>query len=44
MFNPKLKRRETLLLFLSEVINGLKCIGVDIKLYTQGDVSKMEMN
>ena len=32
IFNPTLKRRETLLSFLSVVINGLKCIGVDIEL------------
>ena len=44
MVNPTLKMKETLLLFLSVVINGLKCIGADIKLYTQGGVSKMEMN
>jgi len=34
MFNPILKRRETLLLFLSVVINGLICIGVYIGLDT----------
>lgn len=44
MCNPILKMRENLLFFISMVINGLKCIGVDIKLYTQGDVSKMEMD
>ena len=32
MFNSSLKRRDTLLLFLSVVINGLKCIEEDIKL------------
>ena len=30
MFNPTLNMRWTLLLFLNMVINGLKCIGVDI--------------
>ena len=30
--NPILIRRETLLLFLSVMINGLKYIGVDIEL------------
>ena len=30
--NPTLIRRETLLLFLSVMINGLKYIGVDIEL------------
>ena len=50
MFNSILKKRETLLLFLSMVINGLKCIGVDIGLDTcvrgrwREDVSKLEMN
>ena len=34
MFNPKLKRRETLLFFLIVVINGLICIDSDIELYT----------
>ena len=34
MFNSILKKRETLLLFLSMVINGMKCIGVDIGLDT----------
>ena len=34
MFNPTLKRRETLLFFLIEVINELKCIGANIKLDT----------
>ena len=32
MFNSSLKRRDTLLLFLSVVINGLKCIEEDIRL------------
>ena len=31
MFNPTLKRRETLLLFLCVVINGLICIRADIE-------------
>ena len=30
MFNPTLKRRETLLLFLSVVINGLICTRANI--------------
>ena len=34
MCNPILKMRETILLFISMVINGLKCIGVDIELDT----------
>ena len=34
MFNPKLKRRETLLFFLIVVINGLICIDSNIKLDT----------
>ena len=50
MFNSTLKKRETLLLFLSVVINGLKCIEVDIGLNMRvrerwrEDVSKLEMN
>ena len=34
MFNPTLKRRETILFFLIMVINGLKCIVSDIGLDT----------
>ena len=34
MVNPTLKRRETILLFLIVVINGLKCIVSDIGLDT----------
>ena len=34
MFNPTLKRRETLLFFLIVVINGLICIDSDIGLDT----------
>ena len=34
MFNPILKRRETILFFLIVVINGLKCIVSDIGLDT----------
>ena len=34
MFNPTLKRRETILFFLIVVINGLKCIVSDIRLDT----------
>ena len=34
MFNPTLKRRETVLFFLIVVINGLKCIVSNIKLDT----------
>ena len=34
MFNPTLKRRETILFFLIVVINGLKCIVSDIGLDT----------
>ena len=34
MFNPTLKRRETILFFLIVVINGLKCIVLDIGLDT----------
>ena len=34
MFNPTFKRRETLLFFLIEVINGLICIGANTKLDT----------
>ena len=32
MINPTLKRRETILFFLIVVINGLKCIVLDIGL------------
>ena len=32
MFNPTLKRRETILFFLIVVINGLMCIDSDIRL------------
>ena len=34
MFNPTLKRRETILFFLIVVINGLKCIVSNIELDT----------
>ena len=34
MFNPTLKRRETILFFLTVLINGLICIGVNIWLDT----------
>ena len=34
MFNPTLKKRETILFFLIVVINGLKCIVSDIGLDT----------
>ena len=34
MFNPKLKMREVILLFLIVMINGLKCIVSDIGLDT----------
>ena len=34
MFNPTLKRRESILFFLIVVINGLKCIVSDIGLDT----------
>ena len=34
MVNPTLKRRETILFFLIVVINGLKCIVLDIGLDT----------
>ena len=34
MFNLTLKRRETILFFLIVVINGLKCIFLDIWLNT----------
>ena len=34
IFNPTLKRRETILFFLIVVINGLKCIVSDIGLYS----------
>ena len=34
MFNPTLKRRDTILFFLIVVINGLKCIVLDIGLDT----------
>ena len=34
MFNPTLKRREAILFFLIVVINGLKCIFLDIGLDT----------
>ena len=50
MFNPTLKRRETILFFLIVVINELTWIVLDIGLnmYTRGrwrvKVSKMEMN
>ena len=50
MFNPTLKRRETILFLLIVVINGLKCIVSDIKLDTcargqwRVDVSKLERN
>ena len=50
MFNPTLKRRETILLFLIVVINGLTWIISDIRLdtCTRGrwsvEVSKMEIN
>ena len=50
MFNPTLKRRETILFFLIVMINGLKCIVSDIGLdtYARGrwrvEVSKLEMN
>ena len=50
MFNPTLKRRETILFFLIVVINGLTWIVLDIGLdmCVRGrwrvEVSKMEMN
>ena len=50
MFNPTLKRRETILFFLIVVINGLTWIVSDIGLDTcarrrwRVEVSKMEMN
>ena len=50
MFNPTLKRRETILFFLIVVINGLIWIDSDIGLdmCARGrwrvEVSKMEMN
>ena len=50
MFNPTLKRRETILFFLIVVINGLIWIVSDIGLDTCArgrwwvEVSKMEMN
>ena len=34
MFNPTLKRRDTILFFLIVVINGIKCIVSDIRLDT----------
>ena len=34
MFDPTLKRREAILFFLIVVINGLKCIVLDIRLDT----------
>ena len=34
MFNPTLKRKETILFFLIVVINGLKCIVSDIGVNT----------
>ena len=34
MFNPTLKRRETILFFLIVMINELKCIVSDIRLDT----------
>ena len=34
MVNPTLKRRDTILFFLIVVINGLKCIVLDIGLDT----------
>ena len=50
IFNPTLKRRETILLFLIVVINGLTWIVSDIGLDTcamgrwRVEVSKMKMN
>ena len=50
MFNPTLKSREAILLFLIVVINGLTWIISDIRLDTctkerwSVEVSKMEMN
>ena len=40
MFNPILKMRETLLLFLSVVINGLICTRANIRL----DTFKIKIN
>ena len=34
MFNLTLKRKETILFFLTVVINGLICINLDIRLNT----------
>ena len=34
MFNPTLKKRETILFFLIVVINGLKCIVSNVRLDT----------
>ena len=34
MFNPTLKKRETILFFLIVMINELKCIVLDIRLDT----------
>ena len=50
IFNPTLKRRETILFLLIVVINGLKCIVSDIGLDTctrgkwKVEVSKLEIN
>ena len=50
MFNPTLKRRESILFFLIVVINRLKCIVSDIRVDTcarercRVEVSKLEMN
>ena len=50
IFNPTLKRRETILFLLIVVINGLKCIVSDIRLDTcamgkwKVEVSKLEIN
>ena len=40
MVNPTLKRRETILFFLIMVINGLKCIVLNIGLDTCAPVTK----
>ena len=39
MFNPTLKKRETILFFLIVVINGLICIDLDIELDTFRTIS-----
>ena len=50
MVNPTLKRKETILFFLIVVINGLKCIVLNIGLDTcargrwRVEVSKLEIN